>query len=292
MTARFLLTGATGFLGAHLARALVARGDTGHATRRASSSVARLGDAAASIRWHDADEPADRIVRADRFDAVIHAATDYGRPGASVATVEWVNYTWPAALLEAAIASRCPLFVNVDTSLPPALSAYAGTKRAFAVHARERAEWGAIRVLNVGLESVFGPGDDPAKFQMALLHALLRNDASFPLTPGEQARDYVHVDDAVDAIVRLLDHARTSGAPYLQAGVGRGESVTIRRFAESLLAATGASTRLEFGALPYRPGELMDARADVSALRAIGWPGARSLEAGIADMVRRERGDA
>ena len=292
MTARYLLTGATGFFGSHVARALAARGDAVHATRRASSSLARLGNAAAAIHWHDAAEPADCIIGATTFDAVIHAATDYGRAGAHASTVEWVNFTWPMALLHAAEAARVPLFVNVDTSLPPALSAYAGTKRSFAEHARERTAWGAIRVLNIGLESVFGPGDDSTKFQMTLLHALLRNEASYALTPGEQSRDYVYVDDAVDAAVRLVDHAVGSGVPYLHAGVGRGESVTIRRFAESMRAATGAATRLEFGALPYRPGELMEARADVSVLRAIGWPGARSLEAGIAEMVRRERGDA
>jgi CDP-paratose synthetase len=289
---RVLLTGATGFFGSHLARTLVARGDEVHATRRASSSLARLGDAARAIQWHDVANPADPIVGAAMCDAVIHAATDYGRAGANASTVEWVNFTWPMALLHAAEAARVPLFVNVDTSLPPALSAYAGTKRSFAEHARERTAWGAIRVLNIGLESVFGPGDDSTKFQMTLLHALLRNEASYALTPGEQSRDYVYVDDAVDAAVRLVDHAVGSGVPYLHAGVGRGESVTIRRFAESMRAATGAATRLEFGALPYRPGELMEARADVSVLRAIGWPGARSLEAGIAEMVRRERGDA
>ena len=155
--------GATGFFGSHLARTLVARGDEVHATRRASSSLARLGDAARAIQWHDVANPADPIVGAAMCDAVIHAATDYGRAGANASTVEWVNFTWPMALLHAAEAARVPLFVNVDTSLPPALSAYAGTKRSFAEHARERTAWGAIRVLNIGLESVFGPGDDSAK---------------------------------------------------------------------------------------------------------------------------------
>ena len=287
---RVLLTGATGFLGSHLAGALLARGDDLHAIRRASSSFARLEAVANRIRWHDASTGADEVMRLARPAVVIHAATHYGRGGGTDADVERVNYHWPVALLGAAPAGT--VFVNIDTSLPPALGAYARTKRRFAEHARRAAGDGHTRVLNVKLESVYGPGDDPAKFQMTLIAALLRGDVVFPMTPGAQSRDYIFVADAVEATLRLVDYAVASGDPYLAAGVGRGEAVTIRRFAETARAAAGSATRLEFGALPYRAGELMEARADISLLRTLGWAGGRPLEDGLRETIARERGGA
>src|SRR6185369_14082204 len=97
------------------------------------------------------------------------------------------------------------------------LSAYAATKRRFSDRARALALAGGPRMLNVALESVFGPGDDPAKFQMTLLHALGRNEPAFALSPGGQTRDYIFIDDAVAAILILVDHAYRSSERYLAA---------------------------------------------------------------------------
>ena len=287
---RVLLTGATGFLGSHLARAFLARGDAVHAVRRSTSSLARLTGVANRMHWHDALISAGEAMLLARPGVIVHAATHYGRGGGTDTDVARVNSDWPVALLGAAPAGV--VFVNVDTSLPPALSAYARTKRHFAEHARGAAENGRARVLNLNLESVYGPGDDPAKFQMVLIAALLRGDPVFPLTAGEQSRDYIFIADAVEATLRLVDHAAASGEPYLAAGVGRAEAVTIRRFAETARAVAGSATRLEFGALPYRAGELMEARADITLLRALGWAGGRSLEAGLRETIERERGGA
>lgn len=286
---RILMTGATGFLGRHLARAFVIRGDDVHAVRRAASKVARLGRESDRITWHDvARDPAD-LMSAASFDIVLHAATHYGRGGANERDVEVVNHDWPLSLLNAAVARGVTHFVNIDTSLPPSLSAYARTKRRFADRAREIALSNGPRLLNVGLESVFGAGDDRSKFQMTLLHALLRDEPSFALTPGGQTRDYVFIDDAIAAILCLVDHAHQAPDRYLAAGVGRGESISIRRFAELMRELSGSGTQLEFGALSYRKGELMDARADTSLLQSLGWAGARSVEQGLRETIERER---
>lgn len=286
---KVLVTGATGFLGSHLVRTLVARGDTVHAFRRSASSLARLADVSDAIRWHDAGMDAHALLSPVQPDVVVHAATAYGRAGEDAAAITRVNLEWPRTLLAAARTAGTPLFVNIDTSLPPTLSEYARTKRAFAEAARGAAATGGPRVLNVRLESVYGAGDDPAKFQMTLLHALLRGEAEFALTPGEQARDYIHVADAVAALLLLVDHARAVRVPYLAAGVGAGRAVRIREFAETMHQLVGGPTRLAFGAIAYRDGELMEARADVTLLSALGWTGARPLETGLRQMIDEER---
>jgi len=289
MTMRILMTGATGFLGSHLARAFVRRGDEVHAVSRPSSNRGRIGDEANRVTWHAAETNPAELVGVTSFDVLLHAATHYGRDSAADAEVERVNHDWPLALLAAAAAAHVPLFANVDTSLPSSLSVYARTKRRFAERAQAHAHAGGPRLLGIGLESVYGPGDDDAKFQMTLLRALLRRAPSFALSPGAQTRDYIFIDDAVAAILLLVDHARRAPDRYVAGGVGRGEGISIRRFAELMRELTGSPTRLEFGALPYREVELMDARADTSLLRSLGWPGARSVEEGLRETIERER---
>jgi nucleoside-diphosphate-sugar epimerase len=219
----------------------------------------------------------------------VHSATCYGRAGESEETILDCNVHSPARLLATAAQYGVPLFVNTDTSLPPTLTPYARTKRHFAEYARDYAQTGEIAVLNVRLESVYGPGDDIGKFNTQLLHALLRDVPNFRLTPGEQCRDFIFVDDATDAFLRLIDHARKCEEPYIHAGVGRAEPVSIRTLAETIKRHVGAQTRLDFGALPYRDGELMRACADIAMLRAIGWRGARDLDAGLDVTIARER---
>ncbi len=287
---RILITGVTGYLGRHLAHRYAWSGDVIHATHRATSQLRYIE--VDPIVWHDVARGSAAIVADAKPDVILHSATHYGRGGED-ADVEGVNLTWPLELLDAAVAQRVPLFVNIDTSLPPSISAYARTKRAFAEAAKARALRGDIRVLNVRLESVYGPEDGADKFQSVLLEAIRTGAESFPLTLGAQTRDYIYVDDAADAIILLVDHARGTPEPYLEAGVGAGREVSIREFVETMVWAARENlihveTRLDFGALPYREGELMHACADISLLNDLGWSGARSLRRGLCDLIRKE----
>jgi nucleoside-diphosphate-sugar epimerase len=286
---RVLLTGGTGFFGSHLARALVERGDELSVLRRHASSLARLADLTDHIEQIAVEDGVDAALAHGPFDVVVHSATCYGRLGESDASVCESNVGWPSRLLAAAARSGVPLFVNTDTSLPPSLTPYARTKRTFADHACGVTRDGEIAVLNVRLESVYGPGDDAGKFNTQLLHAMLRDVPTFALTPGQQCRDFIYVEDAANAYVRLIDHAHRCGEQYLSAGVGRGVPVSIRTLAETVKRLAGAHTRLEFGALPYRDGELMSACADIALLHALGWTAARDLETGLGETVERER---
>jgi len=128
--------------------------------------------------------------------------------------------------------------------------------------------------------SVYGPGQSPRMFVPSLLHALM-NGTEFPMTSGNQTRDFIYVGDVVDGILRALAMPdRHDGALHLSAGA----PVTVREVA--LLVARligGASEALvKFGAVPYRDGEAMDYWAsNTEAKVVLGWSPRVSLEEGI-----------
>jgi nucleoside-diphosphate-sugar epimerase len=135
---------------------------------------------------------------------------------------------------------------------------------------------------------MFGPDDDPRKFATQLVRALVRNDATFALTKGEQRLDFVYVDDVVSALQRLID-VRDQLPFFTHADVGSGSAVELRAFAELALKLSGARTVLRFGDIAYRAQEPMVAVADAAPLSSFGWRPTHSLEYGLEQTIKAER---
>jgi len=288
---RILVTGATGFLGSHLARRLVADGASVIALKRPTSDLRHLADLRDRVVLHDWDGADPGAVFRDHPDitAVVHAATCYGRAGESVQAVFEANTRFPLQLLEAAAGHGVPLFVNTDTALPGHVNAYALSKRQFAAWGRHFAEGRALRFVNVRLQHIFGPGDEPPKFAAHVIRSCVANVPELPLTPGEQQRDFIYIDDAVAAYALLVAAAGGQDAWFQEYDLGMGKAIAIREFVEQVKRAAGATTRLRFGALPYRPNEAMTCQADLGAMRRLGWDWQTSLEAGIRKTIETER---
>lgn len=286
---RILITGATGYFGSHLTCSLVARGHTVAALKRRTSRMERLERVKERLVCHDMEDEPAVFLREWMPDVLIHAATCYDRRGEGLHAVFQSNVEMPMRLMAAACEARVPLFVNTDTTLPPELNAYALSKRQMADWARYIAEEGSIRVLNVRLESVFGPGDDQSKFPTQIIRSMLKNEPEFAMSPGGQSRDFIHIDDAVDAYVLLMEYAARSNTPCIESDLGSGRPVTIREFAELAAEICRSATRLRFGAKEYRPGELMFTRANVDLLTHIGWQGARDLRTSLEMTIAEER---
>jgi nucleoside-diphosphate-sugar epimerase len=135
---------------------------------------------------------------------------------------------------------------------------------------------------------MFGPDDDPRKFVTQLVRALVRNDATFALTQGQQRLDFVYVDDVVSALQRLTDVGEH--LPFFtHADVGVGTAVELRAFAELAHKLSGARTLLRFGDMPYRAREPMLTVADTETLRGLGWRPMHSLAYGLAQTIDAER---
>lgn len=283
-----LVTGATGYLGSLLARRLAGQGFSLTLAKRSTSSTARVAERLPAAAVVDVDRsPLERAFAAGP-ELVVHCAADYGRGGEG--GLEEANVGFPTRLLELAAASGAKAFVNTDTTLPPGVSEYADTKRAFS----ERLAAGPAGLcrVDVALELFYGPGDS-ASIVTRLARELLEGRPEIALTPGEQRRDFVFIDDVLDAYLRVVDHALGAGPGYLRFEVGSGRSVSIRELAAALARLCGnTATRLAFGKLPYRPNEPMESRPDLSAIKALGWSPKVGLEEGLSRLVAAERAGA
>ena len=289
---RVLLTGATGYLGSHLLAAFVERGYSVVMLKRSVSDLSRIAEFLGKVKSYDIDRVPLEIAfeECGQFDAVVHAAVNYGRgSGSTGLDVFNVNVLLSLQLLQAAVDRNTKAFYNMGTVLDPSLSQYALSKHQFKQWGKKYAEEGMVRFVNFNLEHIYGPGDDVSKFTTHLVRACLKNESSLPLTLGHQERDFIHVDDAVSACLATMRHCDTTISGYHEFDVGSGEVVSIREFVGMVKRLSRSQIRLDFGAVPYRKSETMHSQADISQLMHIGWRPKYDLASGLQHMIEQER---
>jgi nucleoside-diphosphate-sugar epimerase len=291
---RVLVTGASGFIGSQLTRALQACGAEVHGVSR----TARAGD---GIRWSSADlsEPAvaARLVRDVRPDLVYHLASHVSGDRAVGAVLPIVrdNLLTTVNLLTAACEAGGPRVVLAGSmeecvGEPDAVpsSPYAAAKSAASAYGRMFHALYGLPVVSLRVFMVYGPGQrDGTKLIPYVTDCLLRGEPP-RLSSGRREVDWVYVDDVVAAFLAAAGADTANGTSV---DVGSGEVTTIRAIVERLTHFVGGGRPL-FGALDDRPLERRRV-ADVGRTRElIGWEPATPLDAGLARTVEwfRARG--
>ena len=280
---KILLTGVTGFLGSHLAKKLLSVGHEVVALKRKTSSIRRIEPIASEMTLLDSDgADFDALFNENpNIDAIIHTATSYGRQNETVSDIFTSNTMFPLHLLDAGSRAGVPLFINTDTILDKYLNLYSLSKNQllqwgtfFSIHKR-------VKFINLKLEHFYGLNDDPTKFTAFIIDNCIRNISEIKLTSGEQKRDFIYIDDVVSAYIKILDNTFDSDKSFIEYDVGSGQSVSIREFVETVHKLTSSQTILNFGAIPYREGEIMNSTADTSGLLALGWQCKFDLTTGL-----------
>lgn len=294
-----LVTGAGGFVGACAVRALLDRGHAVHAVVRPGSTpwrLAGLGGRATVHRVDLADPGAvDSLFRAVNPRAVVHLAAHgaYERQSDFRAILR-DNVLAAYNLLEAAEAIGVKAFsaagssseygfkpepMREDDRLEP--NSYYAVAKAAQTHLCalfSRRQGLGLAVFR--LFSVYGPWEEPTRLIPTLLR---RARAGLPLemVAPEVARDFVHVDDVLDA---LLDFEKVAGLRGEVVNLGTGVETTLRQVTDLVLELTGGRSEVRWGAMAPRQWDTDRWVADPSrADRLLGWRPRIALRRGLSE---------
>lgn len=291
---KIILTGATGFLGTKLLVYFFERNYQVIIIKRKSTDLKPLVERFGKVfeAWdNECDELEDLFRVHTDVDAIVHAATDYGRDSSRPTTPFWANEAFPVKLLELAIRHRVRLFVNMDTFFNTQktesdyLGAYTLSKRHFQEWGKYCGDAGKIQFVNLRLFHLYGSGDSHNKFVPSIIMRCLAGE-EMDLTDGEQKRDFIHIDDVVVAVGKVMDvELLEEKFGYRHYDVGTGTSMRVRDFVESVKRLCRSNTKLNFGVLPRRKGEFQDSYADTEALREIGWMPQIDIDTGINEVL-------
>lgn len=127
----------------------------------------------------------------------------------------------------------------------------------------------------------YGPFQEQQRFLPQIIYGCL-DDLEFPVSAGEQLRDFCYVEDVVDAIFRCMETDAVSGQVV---NIGSGEARSIRNMVETIVNLIGQG-RPQFGAIPYRIGENMALYADITkAKELLNWRPKKSLDVGLSKTI-------
>lgn len=316
---KIIVTGGAGFIGAHLCRRLLSRGDQvvavdnfdpfyDPAFKRRSVEELRAFD---GFRLVEADllDPAAlgaglaaAGVEAGGVDAIVHLAARAGvRPSIEEPVVYTrVNVEGTVQALELARRLEVPGFVFGSSSsvygnraevpfsesdpVAAPISPYAATKRAGELICHTWAHLYGLGIVSLRFFTVYGPRQRP-DLAIHKFTRMLSEGRPLPFFgDGSTRRDYTWVDDIVQGIEGAIAYAVAHPGCFELVNLGESDTVTLARLVELLGQALGVEPALT--RLPPQPGDVERTCADISRARALlGYAPATRIEEGIPRFV-------
>ena len=132
---------------------------------------------------------------------------------------------------------------------------------------------------------MFGENDSPSKFIPYLIDTISREELYIDMTPGMQTRDFIYVDDVVSAFETVLKN-EVKLTNYQEYEVGSGKSFSIKYLAELIKKISNSKTELNFGAMTYREGEIMESVCNNEKLIELGWISKFSLSKALSKIIK------
>lgn len=297
-----LIAGAGGFVGSHLTAALLLRGFRVSQLVRPGSSSLIEGKPHIDLDLGDRKRVAT-VFSLLKPDFVIHLAgsKDRGSGGCHFIDGYGVNVAMATNVISACLElSRFKKFIFIgscdeygpipcpfvesqreEPSNPYGLAKLAVTKLLGALSQFENFPSVILRP-----SVIYGPRQGPEMFLSALIQSLVAGN-DFAMTAGEQYRDFVYVDDVVDAIIRALNADEVISGKVFNIGAGQSRRVNDVAVLVAKQIGQNAIEHIKFGAIPYRPNEVMNYSVDITQARSVlGWQPKTSLEAGLQETVK------
>ena len=283
---KVLITGGAGFIGSHLVRALLARGDEVVAIDNLSTGLLhRLDPVKDQLEFVEGDilDPEAVTAAAAGCDAVLHEAAipsvarSVEDPLATNAagtggTIQVVLAAARAGCRRVVLASSSAVYGSAphlprrESQVPEPQSPYAASKLAAEAYLHSLGPLLGVETVALRYFNIFGPDQDPASEYAAVvprfISAALRDEALTIHGDGLQSRDFTYVENVVAANLLALDAPRVSG---LTCNVGCGGRFTLLDLVDEIGAALDRPVRVEH--VEPRAGDVRDSQADIGLAR-------------------------
>jgi UDP-glucuronate 4-epimerase len=319
-----LITGAAGFIGYHVASALLRQGvhvtgvdnvNAYYDPRLKERRLAALADQGGRFDFHRVDF-ADHVALEEalgggEYETIIHLGAQAGvrysidHPRAYVAS----NLTGHLNMLELARSRRPRHFLYASSSsvyggnerLPFSVedradhpvSLYAATKRADELLSESYAHLYRIPMTGLRFFTVYGPWGRPDMAMWRFTDRILSGAPLVAYNDGRMRRDFTFIDDIVAGVLSVADRPPLddggekpggSRAPHAIYNLGNSRPEELMRVIELLEEACGKRARIEFA--PMQPGDVLETYADLRAIeRDLGFRPTTSIEQGIPRFV-------
>ena len=264
---RVLITGITGYIGSHLARALLDNSEVHGLVRSPlrTEYIADIRDRLRLVAVDDTYESVDAALAAVRPEIVYHLAAFYTGAHSAQAAPKLIasNITFGGHLLEAMAAYHIPALVYASTVMAHyegaayrPLNLYAATKQAFSDLLAYYTDAGFMRAVTLVLSDTYGPGDHRPKI-LNLIKQAVESGEKIALSAGTQTYDVVYIDDVVSAF-------RTAGEQLLNGQLGNDTfqvvpeaPLSLRETVEKMLQVNHLTLNAGWGERPAAEREML-----------------------------------
>ena len=296
--ANALVTGASGFIGAHLVMRLLSEGRRVTVLARPSSRLpAEWRDRVRVIACDDFNESSLRRLLDTPVEAVFHLAAYGVKPDhRDIDEIMRINVELPAALVRLCgewrahmvMAGTFSEYRSPSTREPVSEESplerrklYGSSKAAGGLMASAIAHSGGVGFRLLRLFKIYGAGEAPHRLLPALVSGLVKRER-VAISAGTQVLDFVHIDDVIEAMLRADAHCREKGGVATW-NVTTGRPHSVREFAEQVASAMQAdASLLGFGAIAMRKDDEPWLVGSPDLLRSeLGWQPSIRLDEGV-----------
>jgi nucleoside-diphosphate-sugar epimerase len=295
---RVLITGGTGFIGANLTHKLLKLNCEMNLLVRNSTNYWRLNKILDKINIHQADicdkSNLTKIITKINPQIIIHLATynQYRNQKEFEQMVE-TNIMGTLNLLSASKNVNYNIFINTgssseygikdkpmkETDLLEPISFYAATKSSATFLCQVFSKEYDKPIVTLRPFSVYGPFEEKNRFVPTIIRAINENK-TIKLTPGNQRRDFIYVDDVVDIYVKAISLGKKLSGEVLN--MGTGVEFTNDEVVQTLFKIASKKVKIEKGAYPKRLWDNPHWIADISKTKKLlNWKPRFTLEQGL-----------